>query len=164
LYCYLFGGLGFPVAGGLSQSAVNDKAGARTPVAVLLASLVIGAVLLFLTGLFRNLPEAVLVAVKGLVDLRELAHVWRVSRFDFHEEAPVKLVVCDLSSSPILDLSGSRMLAGLHAQLAAKGCLLRFVNAHAPIRDLMRAESLEEKVGKIGRYDTLASVIEDFTE
>jgi len=23
-------------------------------------------------------------AVKGLIDIRELAHVWRVSRFDFH--------------------------------------------------------------------------------
>ena len=49
-------------------------------------SMAVGAAL---TGLFRNLPEAVpavvvLVAVKGLIDLRELAHVWRVSRFDFH--------------------------------------------------------------------------------
>jgi len=253
-------GQGFPVAGGLSQSAVNDQAGARTPAAVLLASLAIGVVLLFLAGAFRNLPEAVLaavvlVAVKGLVNLRELAHVFRVSRFDFHvamaalagvlllgilkgillasfisillllrrashphvaflgripgtqrfsdlerhpdneripgallfrvesallyfnaehveakvlerlagEAAPVRLAVCDLSSSPFLDLSGARMLAGLQARLATKGCQLRFVNAHASLRDLMRAEGLEEKVGRIGRRATLASVIEDFT-
>ena len=31
-------GQGYPVAGGLSQSAVNDKAGAKTPLAVILAS------------------------------------------------------------------------------------------------------------------------------
>jgi len=81
-------GQGYPVAGGLSQTAVNDKAGARSPAALLWASLVIGLVLLFLAGFFRNLPEAVLaaivlMAVKGLIDLRELAHVFRVSRFDF---------------------------------------------------------------------------------
>jgi len=82
-------GQGYPVAGGLSQSAVNDKAGAKTPAAICLAAIIIGLVSLFLTGLFRNLPEAVLaavvlVAVKGLIDVRELGHVWRVSRFEFY--------------------------------------------------------------------------------
>src|SRR5712672_2585621 len=32
-------GQGYPVAGGLSQSAVNDKAGARTPLALVVASM-----------------------------------------------------------------------------------------------------------------------------
>ena len=79
---------GYPSAGGLSQSAVNEKAGARTPVALVFASLVLGVVLLCLTGLFRNLPNAVLaavvlVAVKGLIDFKELQHLFRVSRLDF---------------------------------------------------------------------------------
>lgn len=82
-------GQGYPVAGGLSQSAVNDKAGAKTPAAICWAAIIIALVSLFLTGLFRNLPEAVLaavvlVAVKGLIDIRELGHVWRVSRFEFN--------------------------------------------------------------------------------
>jgi high affinity sulfate transporter 1 len=79
---------GFPVAGGLSQSAVNEKGGARTPLAVALAAAVIALVLLFFTGLFQSLPEAVLaaivfVAVKGLIDLKELRYLWHASRIDF---------------------------------------------------------------------------------
>src|SRR5204863_1094906 len=56
-------GHGFPVAGGLSQSAVNDKAGARTPLALLFASVTLAACLLFLTGLLSNLPTVVLACV-----------------------------------------------------------------------------------------------------
>jgi Sulfate permease family len=44
---------GFPVAGGLSQSAVNEKGGARTPLSLVFASAVVGLVLLFFTGLLR---------------------------------------------------------------------------------------------------------------
>lgn len=79
---------GFPVAGGLSQSAVNEKGGARTPLSLVVASAVVGLVLLFFTGLFRNLPEAVLaaivlVAVAGLIDLKELRYLWHASWIDF---------------------------------------------------------------------------------
>jgi sulfate permease, SulP family len=56
-------GHGYPVAGGLSQSAVNDKAGARTPLALVVASITLALCLLFLTGLLENLPKAVLAAV-----------------------------------------------------------------------------------------------------
>ena len=70
-------GQGFPVAGGMSQSAVNEKAGAHTPLALVFASASICAVLLFLTGLMRNLPQPVLAAVVlfavgGLVRPREI--------------------------------------------------------------------------------------------
>src|SRR5215470_14053419 len=40
-------GHGYPVAGGLSQSAVNDKAGARTPLALVFASITLALCLLF---------------------------------------------------------------------------------------------------------------------
>ena len=43
-------GHGYPVAGGLSQSAVNDKAGARTPLSLIFASITLALCLLFLTG------------------------------------------------------------------------------------------------------------------
>ena len=56
-------GHGYPVAGGLSQSAVNEKAGARTPLALVFASITLALCLLFLTGLLENLPKAVLAAV-----------------------------------------------------------------------------------------------------
>src|SRR5262249_34069349 len=78
---------GFPVTGGLPQSAVNEKGGARTPLSLVVAAAVIGLVLLFFTGLFRSLPEAVLaaivlMAVKGLIDVKELRYLWHASRID----------------------------------------------------------------------------------
>src|SRR3981081_1704212 len=85
-------GHGYPVAGGLSQSAVNDKAGARTPLALVFASLTLALCLLFLTGLLENLPKAVLAAVvltaiAGLLDFPALYRMWRVSRLDFYAAA-----------------------------------------------------------------------------
>ena len=81
-------GHGYPVAGGLSQSAVNDKAGARTPLALAFASITLAVCLLFLTGLLENLPKAVLAAVVltaiyGLFDFPALLRMWHVSRLDF---------------------------------------------------------------------------------
>ena len=82
-------GHGYPVAGGLSQSAVNDKAGARTPLALVVASLALALCLLYLTGLLANLPKAVLAAivltaVLGLIDIPALLRMWRISRMDFY--------------------------------------------------------------------------------
>jgi len=85
-------GHGYPVTGGLSQSAVNDKAGARTPLALVFASITLGLCLLFLTGLLENLPKAVLAAVVltavyGLLDFPALLRMWRVSPLDFYAAA-----------------------------------------------------------------------------
>jgi high affinity sulfate transporter 1 len=85
-------GHGYPVAGGLSQTAVNDKAGARTPLALVFASITLALCLLFLTDLLENLPKAVLAAVvltavAGLLDVPALLHMWRVSRVDFYAAA-----------------------------------------------------------------------------
>jgi sulfate permease, SulP family len=73
----------------------------------------------------------------------------------------VKLVVCDLSTSPSVDLAGARMLATLHATLEAMGMRLRLVAAHAAVRDILRAEGLEERVGHIGRRVSLADAIDE---
>lgn len=81
-------GQGYPVSGGLSQSAVNEKAGAKTPLSLVFASVSIAVCLLFLTGLLKNLPMVilaaiVLVAIRGLVDIKEMRRMFRVNRFDF---------------------------------------------------------------------------------
>ncbi|ANW01187.1 SulP family inorganic anion transporter [Bradyrhizobium icense] len=85
-------GNGYPVAGGLSQSAVNDQAGARTPLALVICSATLAICLLFLTGLLTNLPKAVLAAivftaVYKLVDVAALVRMWRISRIDFYAAA-----------------------------------------------------------------------------
>jgi high affinity sulfate transporter 1 len=81
-------GSGFPVSGGMSQSLVNETAGARTPLSGLVAGLITLVVALFFTGLLRNLPQPVLaaivlVAVTGLVQIDVLRSIWRFSRTEF---------------------------------------------------------------------------------
>ena len=81
-------GQGYPVAGGLSQSTVNDQAGARSPLALVFASATIGLCLVFLTGMLRNLPDVVLaaivlVAVSGLIDIAALRRIYHLSRMEF---------------------------------------------------------------------------------
>ncbi|MDR6845101.1 sulfate permease [Flavobacterium granuli] len=81
-------GQGYPVAGGLSQSAVNDTAGAKTPLSLVFASATIALCLLFLTGFLQNLPTVilasiVLVAIRGLFDLEELKHLYKINKQEF---------------------------------------------------------------------------------
>jgi high affinity sulfate transporter 1 len=81
-------GRGFPVSGGMSQSLVNESAGARTPVSGLVATLFTLVVVLFASGLLRNLPQPVLAAivlaaVMSLVDLHALRAIWHFSRTEF---------------------------------------------------------------------------------
>jgi SulP family sulfate permease len=85
-------GHSYPVAGGLSQSAVNEKAGAKTPLALVFASITLALCLLYLTSMLANLPKAVLAAVVltailGLFDFRALYRMWRTSRLDFNAAA-----------------------------------------------------------------------------
>jgi len=248
-------GHGYPVAGGLSQSAVNDAAGARTPLALVVCSLALALCLLFFTGLLTNLPKAVLAgivfaAVYKLVDARALLRMWRVSRIDFYAAAialvsvlllgilqgvllaalasiflllgrasqpnvaflgrlpgtgrysdsarhegveplvgviafrpeasllyinaetiletvlsalrnssDIRLVACDLSASPYIDLAGARMLLDLHDELASRHATLCIVGAHAQLRDLLRAEGLAERTDSGEWLRTLDSVL-----
>ncbi|MDQ6528685.1 sulfate permease [Flavobacterium sp. LHD-85] len=81
-------GHGYPVAGGLSQSAVNDAAGAKTPLSLLFASATIACCLLFLTGYLQNLPTVilaaiVLVAIRGLFDWKEMRHLYKINKQEF---------------------------------------------------------------------------------
>jgi high affinity sulfate transporter 1 len=81
-------GRGFPVSGGMSQSLVNESAGARTPLSGLIAALITLVVVVFASGLLRNLPQPVLAAivlaaVMSLVDLRAWRHIRHFSRAEF---------------------------------------------------------------------------------
>jgi SulP family sulfate permease len=76
-----------PVSGSFSRTAVNERAGACTPLANVAAALLVGLTLLFLTPLFRYLPipalaALIIVAASGLLDLRELRYLWRIKRID----------------------------------------------------------------------------------
>lgn len=81
-------GSGYGVAGGLSQSVVNAKSGAKSLVSLVVTSAILVFSLLYLTGLFKDLPNVILAvividAVIGLVNIREMKHLHRVSRLEF---------------------------------------------------------------------------------
>ena len=74
---------GMVVAGSLSKTAVNGSAGARTQASGLTVAALTIVTLLFLTGLFENLPEAtlaavVIAAVIELVSYRPLVRLYRL--------------------------------------------------------------------------------------
>jgi SulP family sulfate permease len=74
---------GMVVNGSLSKTAVNAGAGARTQLSSLLVAALTVLTLLFLTGLFEDLPEAtlaaiVIAAVVELVDFPALRDLYRV--------------------------------------------------------------------------------------
>jgi MFS superfamily sulfate permease-like transporter len=78
------------------------------------------------------------------------------------ETDSLRLVVCDLSNSPYVDVAGAAMLAELHKELSSRGIQLRIVEAHAKPRDLLRAEGLEEQVGYFGRHMSVEQAIVEF--
>ena len=78
----------YPISGGLSQTAVNDGAGAKTQAAQLVTFGVVALTLVVLAPLFDDLAEAtlgaiVLVAAAGLVDWPALRRLRRLSWRDW---------------------------------------------------------------------------------
>src|SRR5438874_4003782 len=81
-------GGGFPISGGMSQSLVNEGAGARTPLSNALAAGIILIVVLFFSHLLSALPQpvlaaVVLVAVIGLFKVSTFRQLWRCDRPEF---------------------------------------------------------------------------------
>ena len=251
-------GHGYPVSGGLSQSAVNSKAGAKTPFSLLFASFAIALCLLFLTGTLKNLPNVtlaaiLLVAISGMVDIKGLKHLWKVSRMEFsvamiafssvivlgilkgvilaaiasiilllravsdpyiaflgripgtkrysditrhpdnetipgmilfrieasvlyfnvetirkrvwarilQSEGSIHCVIWDFSTSPYVDIAGSRLIKKLFLDLQAKGISFKIAEAHASVRDIMRAEEIEDLMGHISRKISIDDLVKE---
>ena len=84
-----------------------------------------------------------------------------LSRVDATRE-PIRLVICDLSTSPNIDMAGARMFLTLHGELAKRGIVFSLVEARSGVRDMLRVEGVEKKIGPIDRFTALADAIEDF--
>ena len=79
---------GFPTCGSLSKTALAQDAGAKTPLNLGITGLLIVVTVLFLTGLFKDLPEAVLGAiiihaVSGAMRPKKLERLWRANQAEF---------------------------------------------------------------------------------
>lgn len=78
-------------------------------------------------------------------------------------EEPPASVVCDLSTTPRIDIAGAELLAGLYRELKAMGVRFVLVEARSSVRDKLRLEGLEELVGRIDRFTTVADAVESLT-
>lgn len=79
--CYL-------TTGPFSKSAVNFHAGCKTPMSNVVMSVCIMLVLLFLAPLFKYTPlvalsSIIVVAMIGLIKVKEFCHLYKVDKFDF---------------------------------------------------------------------------------
>ena len=78
----------YPSTSSFSRSAINQESGATTGMASLVSVVIVLLTLLFLTPLFYHLPKTVLaaiiiVAVFGLVNIKEAIFLWKANNLDF---------------------------------------------------------------------------------
>jgi len=79
---------GFPVSGSQTRTAINQAAGAKTPLSGIVAAIVLGSMLVATPWLLKTLPIPVLAAVVvsagfELADVRGTARLWVIRRTEF---------------------------------------------------------------------------------
>ncbi len=78
------------------------------------------------------------------------------------EATPPQLVVLDLSAAPLVDLQSAHTLAGLADELTAAGIRVQAVEARSSVRDRLRHEGVDAKLGGLNRVVTIADAVEAF--
>jgi SulP family sulfate permease len=78
------------------------------------------------------------------------------------ETTPPKLVVLDLSSAPRVDMHSAHMLGSLADELAATNIRLQAIEARASVRERLRIQGVDGKLGGIDRFTSLADAVEAF--
>jgi MFS superfamily sulfate permease-like transporter len=78
------------------------------------------------------------------------------------EATPPKVVVLDLSAAPIVDMQSAHTLAGMADELIAMRIQFHAVEPRSSVRDRLRKEGVDSKLGGIDRFTTVADVIDHF--
>ncbi len=78
------------------------------------------------------------------------------------EATPPKAVVLDLSAAPYVDMQSAHTLAGLADELQTAGVRLQVVEARSTVRDRLRAEAVDARLGGVNRFTTVADAVEAF--
>jgi SulP family sulfate permease len=79
---------GYAVTGGLSASATAERVGAKSPLPFLVSGLMALLTILFLAGLFADLPKAILGAiviwaVSGMINFGRVTQYWHAQSLEF---------------------------------------------------------------------------------
>ena len=80
----------------------------------------------------------------------------------YAEPIPPKLVVLDLSAASRVDLQSAHTLAGIADELVSKHIRFQAVEPRSSVRDRLRHEGLDGKLGGVNRFTTVADVIDHF--
>jgi SulP family sulfate permease len=136
-------GRGFPVSGGMSQSLVNESAGARTPLSGLFAATIVLFVALFLSGTLKDLPQpvlaaVVLVAVAGLFKVHALVRLWHFSRAEFA-----------VAAAALFGVLGSGLLRGVLIGVVLSILILLRRASRPPITELGRIPGTDQFADRV---------------
>jgi sulfate permease, SulP family len=73
---------------------------------------------------------------------------------------PVKVVVLDLASTPMLDITGMDMIDELNQQLSGRGIALRLASISVRVSDTLAKAGFEKRFGRAPENRTIASLLE----
>jgi SulP family sulfate permease len=75
------------------------------------------------------------------------------------ESTPPKLVVLDLSAAARVDLQSAHALGALADELTTAGIRVQAVEARSSVRDRLRSEGVDNKLGGVNRFSTVADAV-----
>jgi SulP family sulfate permease len=137
---------GLPAGGSLSQSAVNEGAGARSEVSPLVATALALVTVLFLTPLFKDLPEAVL----GALIIHAVSHLWKIEEFRvYRREQPVEFWV---GLGTLAGVVAIDVLTGLVIGVVAMVLLVVYQASRPHLSILGRVPGVPDAYGDVARH------------
>ncbi len=149
----LFAGIfsGFPVSTSSSRTAVAEQSGAKTQLTGILAGLLVLAMLLFVPGLVKNLPQPALAAIVitasiSLFDLKGLRRLFTIRKREF-----VLALVCIFGVIFVGVLEGIVIAIGV-------GILQFFERSWRPYTAVLGAPATIEGYHDITRYPDAAKI------
>src|SRR6266404_3686322 len=80
------------------------------------------------------------------------------------ETTPPKLVVLDLSAAPYVDMHGAHTLADLADELRTAGIRVQAVEVRASVRNRLRSEGLDARLGEVTRGVSVADAVAAFSK
>jgi sulfate permease, SulP family len=137
---------GLAGGGSLSQSAVNEGAGARTELSPVVAAGLILVTVLFFTPLFKDLPEAVLAALI----IHAVSHLWKIKQFKiYYREQRIEswLGLATLAGVVLIDV-----LPGLVIGVVATLLFVIYTASRPHLGTLARVPGVPGAYGDIERH------------
>ena len=105
------------------------------------------------------IPGTIVFRVQASLLYFNVEHVRAVVEKQAQSHADLTRVICDLSNVPSIDIAGARMLLRMYEDFRARNVEFKVVEAHGPVREVLRAEGLEDRVGTITRLESIADLV-----